>query len=111
MHETVDDPERFEVRRAVEAAVRAEAQAVRAHRRAMVLSLRAAVAHEEAARLAGRLGLEAQAELHAGLAGRAREAVRTELGHETVEIPPPSGQVSAARGTLPAWPRSSPSAT
>lgn len=73
------DASRTEVRRAVEAASRAEAQAARAHRQAMVLSLRAAVAHEEAALLAGQFGLATQADLHEGLAGRARDAVRTEI--------------------------------
>lgn len=111
MHQTVDEPERFEVRRAVEAAARAEAQAVRAHRRAMVLSLRAAVAHEEAALLAARLGLEAQADLHADLAGRARHAVRTEIGLDAPGASPDGEEVSVVRGTLPPWPRSSPGAT
>jgi hypothetical protein len=65
---------RREVRLAVEAAARAEAQALRAHRQAMVLSLRAAMAHEHAALVAGQVGMVTQVALHDDLAARAREA-------------------------------------
>ena len=73
---------RSAVRRAVEAASRAEAQALLAHRRAMALSLRAAHAHEQAAWVAGRLGMDIQASLHTDLADRARDAARSELGRD-----------------------------
>ncbi len=65
---------RREVRLAVEAAARAEAQAARAHRQAMVLSLRAAMAHEHAASMAAQVGMVTQVALHEDLAARAREA-------------------------------------
>jgi hypothetical protein len=67
-----DPGRRQELRLAVEAAARAEAQALRAHRQAMLLSLRAAMAHEHAASVAGEVGMAVQAYLHQNLADRAR---------------------------------------
>ncbi|HEU5036147.1 MAG TPA: hypothetical protein VFT70_04025 [Nocardioides sp.] len=67
-----DAVRRQELRRAIEAAARAEAQALRARRQAMLLSLRAAMAHEHAASVADRVGMVAQAQLHQELADRAR---------------------------------------
>jgi hypothetical protein len=69
---------RSEVRRAVEAAARAEAQAQHAHRQAMAFSLRAAVAHEHAALMAHESGMANQASLHTDLADRARDAARVQ---------------------------------
>jgi hypothetical protein len=84
-------PGRSDVRQAVEAAARAEAQALRAHRQAMVLSLRAAVAHERAALVASRIGHATQASLHEVLADRARGAARGELVPDGVD--PAAGAV------------------
>jgi hypothetical protein len=64
--------------RAAEAASRAEAQAQRAHRHAMLLSLRAALVHDQVAAEAARVGMPAQAQLHEELAARARSAARGE---------------------------------
>jgi hypothetical protein len=69
---------RDDVVRAAEAASHAEAEAQRAHHHAMVLSLRAALAHERVAVAAACVGMPAQVQLHEGLAVRARTAAQSE---------------------------------
>ena len=70
------DVSRHDLLRVAEAASRAEAQALHAHRHAMLLSLRAALVHDQVAAEAARVGLAAQAQLHEELAARARDAAR-----------------------------------